>query len=188
MASIVRTVAIIAALLSATVVVATQIQTFSTANSKVICRSSVVVAGNPVVCDVYLRDSSSKFWGNQHDTCLLAFAWCNQNTQKSSPGPLRNASFISQGRWTIYFYPTMSGVTTLSASVKSNAFTVTPSTILVMPAAISGYASTATCRQTLGITKCVIKHRDAFGNTVSSCTSYSTNSKKQTMTSCSALS
>merc|ERR1711991_1120967 len=103
-------------------------------------------------------------------------------------GPLRNASYVAPGHFRFVFYPTTSGWTSLGASFTGQAITVTPASILVHPASISGYASTSLCRKTMGITKCNVKHRDDFGNVVSACSSYTTDTSLQPLGTCHTLS
>lgn len=145
------------------------------------------MAGEVNICDAYLRDTSGRPWGTEHDACQLFFSWCSTK-ESASPGPLRNASFVGSGHFRIFFHPTTSGWNSLGASVGGTAITVSPSTILVSPASISGYHSTSVCTQGVGITKCNIKHRDAFGNVASSCTTYTTASAASPLATCHTLS
>lgn len=165
----------------------TPISTFNAAASSVRCAATSVVAGYPVTCIAKLRTAAGTAWGTQHDVCQLFFSFCAVK-DSSSRGPLRNATSLGNGYYRLVFYPTVSGWTTLSASVATQSITVTPSSILVNPATIDGYQSTSVCRQTLGITKCNIKHRDAFGNVVSSCAEYSSTTTFKTASKCSTMS
>ncbi len=171
-------------------VVATPLQRFSAANSRVTCGGvRRVVAGYPVTCIAELRTSTKLSWGTEHDACQLFFSFCAANDASGrSSNMLRNATNLGGGKYRITFFPTVAGWTTLAASVAGTTITVTPNTILVNPATINAYRSTSICRQTLGITKCNIKHRDAFGNVVSSCSEYSSKRTLKVAAKCSVLS
>uniref|UniRef100_A0A7S1QT20 Leishmanolysin-like peptidase n=1 Tax=Neobodo designis TaxID=312471 RepID=A0A7S1QT20_NEODS len=179
-------IAVLGVLLAATVR-ATVLDTVSAANSRVVCHYADIIAGYPNVCDAYLRDASNQPWGTEHDACQLFFTWCG-TVDKNSPGPLRNATFLGNGHYRIVFHPTTAGWNSLGASIGGNAVSVSPSMMLVHPATISGYHSTSTCHKTMGITKCNVKHRDAFGNVVSACASYSTESSLQPLATCQVMS
>jgi hypothetical protein len=163
------------------------LSSFSATNSAIACTPSTVTAGFPVICTATLRDTSNALWGDAENACQLLFTWCGQ-TANQSAGPLSNHSFVSTGVYKIYFYPTASGWNSLAATANSLSVAVTPSTILINPGPISGYASTATCATTMGITKCTIKHRDIFGNVLSTCSTYTTDSALQPLSTCSVLS
>jgi hypothetical protein len=187
-----KAIAVLSACLAATVL-CMDISLFNAATSTVVCGPQPVTAGHQVTCHITLKDTAGGPWGDAFDACKFRMQFCPASDGGRGAPPLVNATFVGAGAYRISFNPLVSGVNTLTAAVYDgltgiDVAAVSPASLNVEPNVVKASRSTSNCARVYGITKCNVKHRDAFDNVVSSCSSYTTAVTGQTASTCHVLS
>lgn len=146
------------------------ISALSTTNSMVSCPASVT-AGYPVRCTLKLFDASMNPWGDASDACRIRWSVCPNGDQSKGSGIIKNATHIVNGQYSMIFNPLYSGSNSVGVSLEESTL-VTPGSITVYPASHDPLMSSSNCKQSFGVSKCTVEHRDTFGNSISKCSAY----------------